>query len=153
MEIPEKLAIVEGFYFTDGGSIVLIGEDTDSTRHQITLVQHRFLDTFDPNMTPGRLYFNQQMIPVRSEEEADLISLLEASEIVPDEPPEPEKSEACAGDGLVVVVGDDLKEYYAKVAEGKGEAIQHLIGELLNFVQSREYFRIANKIGTKHDGE
>ena len=153
MEIPEKVRIVDAFYFTDGGSIVLIAEEPDSTHHQITLAQHRFLETFDPNLTPGRLYFNNQKIPVRSEVEANLIGLLDASEIVPDEPPEPEKSEAQFGDGPVVVVGDDLKKYYAKVAEGKGEAIRHLIDELLNFVHSRKYVRIARKIDKKLETE
>ena len=89
------------------------------------------------------------MIPVRSEVEGKLIALLETCEVVPDEPPEPEKSEAQFGDGPVVVVGDDLKKYYAKVAEGKVEAIQHLIDELINFVHSRKYVRIARKIDKK----
>jgi hypothetical protein len=149
MEIPEKLTIVDGFYFTDGGSIVLIAEETDSIRHQITLAQHRFLEIFDPNLIPGRLYFNHQMVPVRSEMEAKLIALVQASAIVPAEPQESGKGEASTSDGPMMVVGDDLKEYYAKVAEGKGEVIQHLIETLLNFVQSREYVRIAKKIEKK----
>ena len=52
---------------------------------------------------------------------------------------------ASTGDGPVVVVGDDLKEYYAKMSEGMEEVIQHLIENLINFVQSREYVRIAKK--------
>jgi hypothetical protein len=149
MEIPEKLTIIDGFYFTDGGSIVLIAEEPDSTHHQITLAQHRFLEIYDPNLLPGRLYFNHLMVPVRSEMEAKLIALMQDNEIVPVEPPEPKKDEASTGDGPVVVVGDDLKEYYAKVGEGKGEVIQHLIENLINFVQSREYVRIAKKIEKK----
>jgi hypothetical protein len=146
MEIPAKLTIVDGFYFTDGGSIVLIAEEPESIRHQITLAQHRFLEIFDPNLLPGRLYFNHLMVPVRSEMEAKIIGLIQASQIIPVEPPEPEKGEASAADGPVVVVGDDLKEYYAKIAEGKEEVIQHLIENLINFVQSRKYVRIAKKI-------
>ena len=153
MEIPEKLTIVDGFYFTDGGSIVLIAEEPDSTRHQITLAQHRFLEIYDPNLLPGRLYFNHLMIPVRSEMETKLIALMPASEIVPVEPPESEKGETSTGDGPVVIVGDDLKEYYAKVTEGKEEAIQHLIENLINFVQSREYIRIAKKFEKKVNGD
>ncbi len=149
MEIPENLIFVDGFYFTDGGSIVLIAEEPDNTRHQITLAQHRFLEIFDPNLLPGRLYFNHLMVPVRSEMEAKLIALVQASDIVPAEPPEPEKGEASSGGGPVVIVGDDLKEYYAKVAEGKEETIRHLIENLINFVHSREYVRIAKKIDTK----
>lgn len=149
MEFPEKLTIIDGFYFTDGGSIVLIAEDPDSIRHQITLAQHRFLEIFDPNLLPGRLYFNHQMVPVRSELEAKLINLVQNSEIVPVEPPERGKGGASISDGPMMVVGDDLKEYYAKVAEGKGEAIQHLIENLIDFVQSRKYVRIAKVIEKK----
>lgn len=149
MIIPEKLSIVDGFYFTDGGSIVLIAEEPDNTRHQITLAQHRFLDIFDPKVVPGRLYFNHLTVPVRSETEAKLIALIQASQIVPVEPPEPEKDETSTRDGPMVVVGDDLKEYYAKVAKGKEEVIQHLIENLIKFVQSREYVKIAKKIEKK----
>ncbi len=153
MEIPEKLTFVDGYYFTDGGSIVLIAEEPDSTRHQITLAQHRFLEIYDPNLMPGRLYFNHLMVPVRSEMEAKVIALMQVSEIIPVEPPESEKAprtgmrdkESSSGDGPVVVVGDDLKEYYAKMAEGKEDVIQHLIENLIDFVQSREYVRIAKK--------
>ena len=153
MEIPEKLTIVEGFYFTDGGSIVLVAEEPDSTRHQITLAQHRFLEIFDPNLLPGRLYFNHLMVPVRSEMEAKLIALMQVSEILPVEQPELEKNKSSTSDGPVVVVGDDLKEYYAKMSEGMEEVIQHLIENLINFVQSREYVRIAKKFETKVNGD
>ena len=146
MEIPEKLTFVDGFYFTDGGSIVLIAEEPDSTRHQITLAQHRFLEIFDPNLLPGRLYFDHLMVPIRSEMEAKLIALIQVSEIHPVEPPELEKNKSSTRDGPVVVVGDDLKEYYAKMSEGMEEVIQHLIENLINFVQSREYVRIARSL-------
>ncbi len=149
MEIPEKLKIVEGFYLTNGGSIVLVAEEPNSTRHQITLAQHMFLEIFDPNLLPGRLYFNHLMVPIRSEMEAKLIALIQVSEIHPVEPPEEEIEKASTGDGPVVVVGDDLKEYYAKMSEGMEEVIRHLIENLINFVQSREYVRIAKKFETK----
>ncbi len=149
MEIPEQLTFVDGFYFTDGGSIVLIAEGPDRTRHQVTLGQHRFLEHFDPNVLPGRLYFNQLLVPVRSEMEDRVIALLKAGEIQPDEPSEPEEDTAASGDGPVVIVGDDLKEYYAKVSKGKGETIRHLIENVIAFVGSRRYVRIAKKIEKK----
>lgn len=148
-EIPEKITFVDGFYFTDGGSIVLIAEEPDNTRHQITLAQHRFLEIFDPNLLPGRLYFNHLMVPIRSEMEVKLIALIRTSDILPDEPPEVERGEAVSEGGPVVIVSDDIKEYYANVAEGKEETIRYLIENLIKFVQSREYVRIANKIEKK----
>jgi hypothetical protein len=146
MEIPEKLTIVDGFYFTDGGTIVLLAEEPGGGRHQITLGQHRILEYFDPNVLPGRLYFNDLLVPVRSEIEVKVIELLQAGEIVPVETPEPKDDTALTAEGPVVIVGDDLKEYYAKEAEGKGETIRHLIEQLIRFVESREYIRVANKI-------
>ncbi|GAH33338.1 unnamed protein product [marine sediment metagenome] len=145
MEIPKELKIVEGFYLTDGGSIVLVAEEPNGTRHQITLAQHMFLEIFDPNLLPGRLYFDHLMVPIRSEMEAKLIALIQVSEIHPVEPLESEKNKSSTRDGPVVVVGDDLKEYYAKMSEGMEEVIRHLIENLINFVQSREYVRIAKK--------
>jgi hypothetical protein len=149
MEIPNNLTVVDGFYFTDGGSIVLVAEEPDRTRHQITLAQHRFLETFDPNLLPGRLYFNHLIVPARSEMEEKLIALLQASDALPGKPPKPENSEASPGDGVVVVLGDDLKEYYAKVDEGKAVVVQHLIEKLINYVRSKEYVRIAKKNVTR----
>jgi hypothetical protein len=149
MEIPEKITIVDGYYFTDGGSIVLLVEEPDKTRHQITLGQHLFLEMFDPNLLPGRLYWDHLLVPVRSAMEAEVIDLLRSGEIIPDEPLERESGEGSTGDGPVVVVGDDLKEYYAKVADGKNEVIRHLIEKVVGFVGSREYVRIARKIEKK----
>ena len=147
MEIPPKIEIVDGFYFTDGGSIVLIAEEPDRTRLQITLSQHRFLEIFDPNVIPGRLYFDHHLIPVRSEAEAELISALAASKIVPAK--QADKEESPAEDGPVVVVGDDLQTYYAKVGEGPQAVLQHLIENLIEFVESKEYVRLAKKMSKK----
>ncbi len=147
MEIPAQLTFVDGYYFTDGGSIVLLAEDPDGTRHQITLGQHRFLEMYDPNVLPGRLYFDHLLVSVRSEMEGKVMALLKTGEIVPDEPPEPVKGEGPTADGPVVVVSDDLKEYYAKIAQGKRETIQHLMENVIDFVGSRKYVKVAKKVG------
>ena len=149
LEIPEKLTFFEGLYFTDGGSTVLIGTAPDGAQHQITLAQHLFLEIFDPNLIPGRLYFDHLMVPVRSEMEEQVIACIQASEIEADEPPKEEPKEPEQASGPTVVVGDDLKEYYAKMAEGKHATIQHLIDELLKFVNSGKYVRIAKKMKKK----
>ncbi len=153
MELPEKLTFVEGYYFTDGGSIVLLADAPDGARRQITLGQHRFLEFFDPNVLPGRLYFDHLLVPVHSAMEAEVIALLQTGEIVPAERPEPEKDKATTESGPVVIVGDDLKDYYAKVAEGKRETIRHLIQQVIDFLGSREYAQIAKKIEKKISGE
>ena len=145
-DFPDKLTLTEGYYLTDGGTIVLVGEAPDGARHQITLAQSRFLKVYDPNLLPGRLYFNGQMVPVRSSLEEYIITLLKSSQVI-DPPQEPGKPGTPFGDGPVVIVGDDLKEYYAKLAEGQHAVIRHLIEQLVKFVESRKYVRLSKKIG------
>jgi hypothetical protein len=153
MDIPENLTFIDGFYFTDGGSIVLLADGPDGARRQITLGQHRFLDFYDPNVLPGRLYLDHLLVPVRSVLEAQVLALLREGEIIPAEPPEPEKDAASTASGPGVVVGDDLKDYYAKMAEGKGETIRHLVENVIDYVGSGEYVRNAKKIENNVKGE
>ena len=105
MDLPEKITLVDDFYFTDGGSIVLLVEEPGGARRQITLGQHRFLEYYDPNVLPGRLYWESQLVPVRSKLEDRLIALLQASEIALDEQSDPKKevisSEAGGFDFLI----------------------------------------------------
>ncbi|MEK6220733.1 MAG: hypothetical protein N2D54_00615, partial [Chloroflexota bacterium] len=122
-------------------------------RRQITLAQHRFLEIFDPNLVPGRLYFDQFTVPVRSEMETKLIALIQGSAVMPSEPPESEKDKEPVKKGPGVIVGDDLNEYHAKMAQGRVEVIQHLIENLLKFVLSDEYIKLAKKMEKKIKGD
>lgn len=53
----------------DGGSIFLVIRDRDGRQHGVELVQSMFLASSDPAHLPGRLYFDAELVAVRSEQE------------------------------------------------------------------------------------
>lgn len=148
MQIPPQITLIECFYLTDGGTIVLIGEEPNKTRHLITLYQSLLLNEIDPNKLPGRLYFNQLLIPVRSKIESDILRLLLASKIV-EEPPTSSTAKTAFNDGPGMIIGDDLKEYTAKLTEGKSAVIRHLRDLMLSRVESQEYLQLAQQLDKK----
>lgn len=146
MKIPAQIRFIASFYLTDGGTIVLIGEDQGDTRHEITLYQSLLLNTIDPNKLPGRLYFNKQLVPVRSEMEQEIIDLLQTAEIIEDPPASPGPGPVF-NDSRGMTIGDDLKEYAARLAEGRAATIRHLRDRLIARVESQDYLDLAKKIG------
>ncbi len=42
-----------------------------------------------------------------------------------------------------MIVGDDIKDYYARIAEGPEAALRHLVKELIDYVESAEYVSYA----------
>ena len=144
---PEQITITEGFYLTDGGSIVLIAKDSTGRQYEITLSQHLILEYLDPKRPPGRLYFNHQLIHVRSEAEAQILQLIKACRIADDpEPPAPSKDLQEGGPGMII--GEDLKEYHLKLSEGKHAVLQHLVQMLIAYLESEDYLVIARRFST-----
>lgn len=146
MIIPAQITFTTSFYLTDGGTIVLIGDDLEDTRHEITLYQSLLLNYIDPNKLPGRLYFNKYLVPVRSEMEQKIINLLKTARIADDPPVSPGPAPGL-NDGTGMTVGDDLKEYAAKMAEGRSATIRHLRDLLIARVESQEYLDLSLKLG------
>lgn len=100
--IPDILIYKDHSYFTDGGTIELDMRDKKGNAHSLVLAQHEFIEDEDclnedyPNeyescfcehadgevtkwgaWYPGRLYFDNTLIPIRSAEETTLIRLVE----------------------------------------------------------------------------
>jgi hypothetical protein len=53
----------------------------DGTKHNIVLTQHAYHYTRDPQRISGRLYFDGEMVPMRSDREASILALLRNAEI------------------------------------------------------------------------
>ena len=60
----------------DGGSICLYILDDSGSMHQLELVQHMIPANSTVKRRIGRLYFDDRLIEVRSEEEATLLNFL-----------------------------------------------------------------------------
>ena len=139
MKIPSAGTVLNGAFATDGGSISLLLEDSQGRKHSLLLSQHSIPPTGYPGeKKTGRLYFNNSLVPVRSAEEAAILSLLRNAAVK-----EKIRSES-SSDTLIsanpgMTIGGDIREYYARIEEGPYAALQHLLKQVLDYVLSEEY--------------
>ena len=141
MDVPSPVTVHDGAFATDGGSISLSLAGPDGQRHALLLTQHR-LPRFDSDgPLRGRLYFDRELVRVRSVAEARLREALRAARF-PDEKPAPSES---ASGGPTLVVGADIQAYLDKVQEGPASALRHLVESVLDYVDSDEYVTFARR--------
>jgi hypothetical protein len=76
MKLPETLEITNGCYLLDGGTTSLTCVDEDGEEHSVLLAQHAFRDEAI-GWEPGRLYFDNVIIDVRSADETRIVNLLQ----------------------------------------------------------------------------
>ena len=69
-----ELTIEDAAYALDGGSIYLALSDKAGGSHALLLVQHRIPMASNDFRLPGRLYLDNRIIAVRSDEEFHLLS-------------------------------------------------------------------------------
>ncbi|NNG26512.1 MAG: hypothetical protein HKM87_03235 [Ignavibacteriaceae bacterium] len=58
-----------------------------------------------------------------------------------------DKNRTKKDDQPCMMVGDDIKTYYSKIEEGPNAALQHLVSELIEYVESEDYVANANTSG------
>jgi hypothetical protein len=77
---------------------------------------------------------------IRSAEEAKIMALLEAADIVPDgaEVAEPPKTRIAPRENRLVL-GSDIDAYLDAVDQGDSSALSHLVAQVLAFVASEAY--------------
>jgi ribosomal protein L7/L12 len=76
---------VTGYALTlDGGTVHLMATDAAGQEHAVMLVQRARPYPFSDGWRPGRLYFDGEIVPIRSEMEAALLSLLESADVADD---------------------------------------------------------------------
>jgi len=82
MVLPTKLTVHNVAYAPDGGTTVLQAIDETGRECAVMLVQHAFPQPSPSlGLLPGRLYFDGGLIPMRSDLEAGVLSLLRDSEV------------------------------------------------------------------------
>lgn len=145
MQIPEEFIVVDGAYASDGGSTYLRLRDGESAEHHLTLWQHMFTDNPEPNRLPGRLYLDGALLAVRSDEERRLIQALRAARL--DSPSAESPPERKRGPGMIV--GKDLQDYHARIADGPAAALAHLVRGVLDWVESEAYVELARVVGER----
>jgi hypothetical protein len=147
MIFPAKLTLQDYAYALDGGTTALIFTDERGEEQTVVLNQHAYIpepEYFDRGL-PGRLYFNEELIEVRSSQEQSLLSLLKSAEVrhfAEDDPsnkpiePSPNR----------LVFGDDLNEIFNQTPE---ENLHSMLKKVIAFVESDEYVTFAEEVNQK----
>jgi hypothetical protein len=146
--LTSPLVIEEGAYASDGGSIYIRVRDSAGATHNITLWQHMFIEEPDPDRLPGRLYVDKTLVPVRSEGEGQLLAALRGARLKV-EPTEGDAAPKRSGPGMIV--GQDLRDYAAKIDEGPAAALAHLVQQLIDYVASEAYVELARALSADED--
>jgi hypothetical protein len=142
MSSPKHFTIEDAAYALEGGSIFLSFRDNDGVQHALILAQHNIPMHESDTRIPGRLYLDNQIIQVRSDEEIRLISGIKSASI---SPIQNETKESKAERGPVHVYGQDIADFLAATRKSPEAAIWHLVDSLVQFVESDEYLQLAGK--------
>ena len=146
MEFMHFTKILDGAFATDGGSISILTQDDEGHKHSVLLSQHLLPPSgFANEHKPGRLYFDGTIVVIRSEEESAIVSALKQAEF--ESSTSTDKSKTKEDNQLGMIVGDDINAYYSKIEEGPNAALQHLVSELITYVESEDYVTHANTSG------
>lgn len=131
--IPTPGEVPFGSLALDGGTINLELVDLIGVSHRLCLVQH--ISPVRPSELKhrGGLYFDDALVEIRSSDETVLLNFLRTARITASSTPPPRPGEP------FVVLGEDLKEYFAAGARSPADAIRYLVNELVAFVDSDEY--------------
>jgi hypothetical protein len=139
--LPAQLTIHDCAYRLDGGTISLAASDEAGNEHLIVLIQHRSTSPSEDEI-PGRLYFDRQLVPMRSEMELELLGLLRASPCHPS-PGEEERGEPIALSPNVGIFGEDIRQMLTRSPE---DNLQALRTEVVSYVESEAYLAFAGEV-------
>lgn len=148
MTLPARLTLRNSAYALDGGTTSLMATDEAGRQHSVTLVQHSRPEastSFDA--VPGRLYFDGQLVPIRSAMEAAVLSLLKAAEVRFEGRP-PFGGETFQLSPNALILGDDIREVFTR---GSEDNIRALTAKVIAFVESDEYLFFAERVEQASD--
>ncbi len=130
-ELPTRIVVRDCAMALDGGTIHLSA--TDDAGRQVSIM----LATPWPSSSmrvSGRLYFDGDLVPMRSEREAGILKLLlEAAVEAPPLPPRVQTSR-------MVIIGQDIKNFLEQAPE---ENCRAFIRKIVESVQSENYLRLV----------
>ncbi len=140
MTLPKSLVLRSSQYWMDGGTASISGTDETEQSHVVMLVQSAFPwgNTFG---IPGRLYFDDELVPLRSELESQVLAVLRAAE-VRDIPPG-DCGEPILLSQNALILDDDIKQVLSR---GPEDNIRGLRDKIVATVESPEYLSFAAEV-------
>lgn len=133
MKIPARLTVHDSAYFLDGGTISLRAIDEVGKPRRIMLMQRYF-----PSPGSGQLFLDDELVPMRSPQETELLGVLRTAEIRAT--PSPIRGERLSENALIL--GDDIR---AAMTRGPEENLRAFLAEVIAFVASEDYLRWSQR--------
>ena len=141
LKIEGQLVIHDCAFAMDGGTIYLKGKDDVGNSFEFLLPQHLLPGNETTGKIPGRLYINGNPVEIRSDHENEILIKLKESKIES----EISENKSQEPEGPKLIVGQDIKDYYSAIEKGLNQAIAFMVMEIIKFVRSDEYLKIAEK--------
>lgn len=142
MAFPHRLTIYNSAYALDGGTMVLQATDEAGRERVVMLVQHASLQPMTLDALPGRLYFDGELVPMRSDLENRVLALLCAAE-VRYSGPFPDQDESIQLSPNALILDEDIRQVLSRSPE---DNIRALLAALVEFVESEAYLRFAERV-------
>jgi hypothetical protein len=143
MELPAKFVIHNFAYAFDGGTTVIQATDEAGQQHAVMLVQHAFPQpSASLEAVPGRLYFNGELVSMRSQLEAGLLVLLRSAE-VHYSGCGPKQSKGIQISSNALILGEGISQV---LTCGPEESIRELLAKMVQFVESDAYLQFAQRV-------
>ncbi|MES2787993.1 MAG: hypothetical protein V4719_00120 [Planctomycetota bacterium] len=143
MELPASLMVYQFAYALDCGTTLLQATDEIGRQHTVMLVQHSF-PQLSPSLTylPGRLYFDNELVPIRSDMEMRVLALLRAAEVRFSVPLLGEV-ESIQLSRNAPILSEDIRQVLTRSPE---DNIRSVLAALVEFVESEAYLRFAERV-------
>lgn len=142
------LTLFDCSYWADGGTTILYAHDEEGCEHRIMLVQHAMPDPGDMRTgIPGRLYFDDELVPLRSLREMEVLDLLHTAEVRRGRR-QPEGEQVPLSPSAFLTAGDDIKQ---ELTSGPEEKLLATLAYILEFVKSERYLRFAERVEQAED--
>ncbi len=143
MELPASLTIYDCAYALDGGTTVLEARDEAGGERSVVLVQHLFPQP-DPSLDelPGRLYFDDELVPLRSELEAQVLALLRQADVRCSDSPT-DRGDSFLLSPNALILSEDIRQVLSNSPEGN---LRAMLASVIAFVESDEYLQFAERV-------
>ena len=144
MPLPKKFTLRDSAYALDGGTTCLMGTDEVGNKHTFMLVQSRFVK-FNPRSgyIPGRLYFDDALVPIRSDRENQVLALLRSADIAYEAGTPTPNGEKITVSPKAFIFGDDIKQLMSRKPE---ENLRALLSQVVDRVSSPEFVTFSKTL-------
>ncbi|SNR16068.1 hypothetical protein [Tenacibaculum jejuense] len=137
MIINQPFTITNSVTVSDGGTKYIIGNDKNDNKFTICIYQFVFKENFNSKRIPGRLYFNDLLIDIRSDIEKNIVEALEKCIVKSD------LTEISFSSSLSKI--KDVTNLAEANDIGPGFADSYLIKLILDYIKSDLYIKNSEK--------